>query len=238
MEDATPTPKESQAPYALRVFGKGTGIAFAWQDKRALNAIRERLDGNSKQPIALAVYLALTEIASDKQSDCFVQQLSWIAGKAGTSIASVKRVLQDVEAIPLVKIDRPKLKGPATYTLLAMAQAEPTIAQSELTIAQDAETASRATIKESKNNPIEETEKKVRANARPSPQPDDEWLLELSKDATYAGLDVQREFGKLSRWCKEHRQQPSRKRFVNWLNRADRPMQVASPSAPDHSKGF
>lgn len=55
---------------------------------------------------------------------------------------------------------------------------------------------------------------------------DDQWLESLSKNETYSGLDVRREYGKMCAWCSTNQKQPSRKRFVNWLNRADKPMSV------------
>lgn len=52
---------------------------------------------------------------------------------------------------------------------------------------------------------------------------DDEWLAELGKDDVYAGIDVNREYGKMKRWASANNKQPSRKRFINWLNRIDCP---------------
>jgi len=53
---------------------------------------------------------------------------------------------------------------------------------------------------------------------------DEEWLKELCDDPTYNGIDVRREFGKMSNWCRINKQMPTRRRFINWLNRADRSM--------------
>jgi hypothetical protein len=36
---------------------------------------------------------------------------------------------------------------------------------------------------------------------------------------------VEREYGKLIAWCEANGKQPTKRRFVNWLNRADRPLQ-------------
>lgn len=57
-----------------------------------------------------------------------------------------------------------------------------------------------------------------------APQSDEEWLASLSKDSTYEGIDVPREHGKMLNWCNVNGKTPSRRRFTNWLNRADRPM--------------
>jgi len=64
---------------------------------------------------------------------------------------------------------------------------------------------------------------------------DDEWLESLAKDETYHGIEVRREHGKMLRWCETHRKQPTRKRFVNWLNRAERPMAGVKAAAPNGS---
>jgi hypothetical protein len=59
----------------------------------------------------------------------------------------------------------------------------------------------------------------------PKPKLDDgAWLASLAADPTFAGIDVAREHGKCALWCETNRQQLSRRRFVNWLNRCDRPM--------------
>ena len=49
-----------------------------------------------------------------------------------------------------------------------------------------------------------------------------DWIEELKKDAAYKGVDVQREYDKAIRWAKENRTGMTRRRFVNWLNRADK----------------
>jgi len=53
---------------------------------------------------------------------------------------------------------------------------------------------------------------------------DAEFLKGLESNPAYAGIHVQREFDKMTAWCTVNRKQPSRRRFINWLNRAERPM--------------
>jgi hypothetical protein len=53
---------------------------------------------------------------------------------------------------------------------------------------------------------------------------DEDWLSDLSQNPAYAQIDVRMELGKMQAWCAANGKQPSRKRFVNWLNRAERPM--------------
>lgn len=53
---------------------------------------------------------------------------------------------------------------------------------------------------------------------------DTEWLNELKNDEAYRGINVYIEHSKCVRWCKENNAKPTRKRFINWLNRIDRPL--------------
>lgn len=53
---------------------------------------------------------------------------------------------------------------------------------------------------------------------------DEDWLNELSKNPAYGPLDVRRELAKMQAWCSANGKQPSRRRFINWLNRAERPI--------------
>lgn len=55
-------------------------------------------------------------------------------------------------------------------------------------------------------------------------QSDSEWLTALATDPTYHGIDVKTEHGKLCRWCEVNRKQPTRRRFINWLGRCEKPM--------------
>jgi hypothetical protein len=67
-------------------------------------------------------------------------------------------------------------------------------------------------------------------SAEPPPTYDDDWMKTLQAALAYQGIDVIREFSKMTRWCEVNRKQPTRRRFVNWLNRIERP--IAAPSIP------
>lgn len=61
--------------------------------------------------------------------------------------------------------------------------------------------------------------------------PEADWMESLRKDPANQGLDVHLEHKKMAFWCKNHRKQPTRGRFEEWLLRADRPISGAgSPS--------
>jgi len=73
--------------------------------------------------------------------------------------------------------------------------------------------------------------------AKAKPMSDDEWLAKLSADPAYAGIDVPMQHHKMRNWCDVNRKEPTRRRFVNWLNRCDKPMggKIAA-SAPASSR--
>ena len=98
----------------------------------------------------------------------------------------------------------------------------------------------------------EERNEKTEGAEGSAPADDTTWLNTLASDPAYTGIDVQREFLKMSNWCSAHNRQPTRRRFVNWLNRIERPLvsatysapirtnthQLPAPTADDHQKGF
>lgn len=56
--------------------------------------------------------------------------------------------------------------------------------------------------------------------------PDDQWLDLLQKDAAYKALDVRHEYARMTAWCQVNHKEPNRRRFINWLNRCDKPMKA------------
>lgn len=71
----------------------------------------------------------------------------------------------------------------------------------------------------------------------PTGQPsDDEFLKELGSNPAFVGIDIAREFGKCRAWCVANKKQCSRRRFVNWLNRAERPIHANGAEVPAHKK--
>jgi len=65
-----------------------------------------------------------------------------------------------------------------------------------------------------------------------SRMPDTEWLETLKADPAFAGIDIDLEYAKATRWCEEKRKTLSRMRLINWLNRCDRPLN-ARYAAPE-----
>jgi hypothetical protein len=94
---------------------------YCWQHKEALRRIREHLDGDSLLPYALAVYVAITENASDIESEEVTTLQGHLARLAGNiSTRTIRRVLPLLRGMGLIDYQTPKLRGPITFRLLAL----------------------------------------------------------------------------------------------------------------------
>ena len=102
------------------------GGPWCWQRKTARRMIRTALDGQTLAASVLGVYDALTELASDCQSDLFQAAQAYIASHSGFSLSQVKRCLKELKRIGLIKIQEAPQWDPSkpwklqvcTYTLL------------------------------------------------------------------------------------------------------------------------
>ena len=106
---------------------------------------------------ARSIYLALAEIASDKQRETFDASQADIAHRAGLSVATVKRILPTFQKLGLIRVKRNSHNGietRSTYTLIRGA-----LAYHELTLAQRPKTG-RATVEESSEELTEGTARK------------------------------------------------------------------------------
>ncbi len=75
-----------------------------------------------------------------------------------------------------------------------------------------------------------ETKKNTEGANGSRPQSVEDWLKELEADKTYHGIDIVREYGKMLSWCKVRpNKQPTKRRFVNWLNGAEKPLPQHDP---------
>lgn len=87
----------------------------------------------------------------------------------------------------------------------------------------------------------DENQPPPRATQRPKAEPSDDaaWLVQLAGDPAYLGIDVQREFEKCRVWTQTAKKRnPTRQRFVNWLNRVERPLlsPLATPNGSTHAQ--
>lgn len=71
---------------------------------------------------------------------------------------------------------------------------------------------------------------------------DEEWLGQLSQNEAYKDIDVRTQYARMTAWCGVNKKQPTRRRFINWLNRCEKPMAPPGATRPltdaDHEKGF
>jgi DNA-binding MarR family transcriptional regulator len=134
---------------------------FCWIEKRKLRMIADVFsEGTGSVNSARSLYLALAEIASDKQRDRFDASQAEIAHRAGLSVASVKRILPVFRRLGLIKIKHNSTNGiqtRSTYTLIRGA-----LAHGELALAQQPKTK-RATEEESSEETFEGTARMKKA---------------------------------------------------------------------------
>lgn len=105
---------------------------FCWQSKEVLRFIRDCFDATNNIASALAVYVSLTEKASDEQSETFNSRIRDIAARAGVSYKTVTSVLHRFEKLRIIAIQRNKIENtqenaPSTYTLLRLGSDCPTL---------------------------------------------------------------------------------------------------------------
>tara|TARA_R110000868_G_scaffold236309_2_gene490347 strand:+ start:544 stop:1086 length:543 start_codon:yes stop_codon:yes gene_type:complete len=53
---------------------------------------------------------------------------------------------------------------------------------------------------------------------------EEDWLKEMESDPAMQGIDVRRELGKCQFWCKQRGFVCTRRRFTNWILKAERPV--------------
>lgn len=73
---------------------------------------------------------------------------------------------------------------------------------------------------------------KVRGSAEGVASTADQIIEELSKKECYKAIEVRTEWEKMKTWCEKNKKVPSERRFVNWLNRVEVPMNNGSSSNP------
>ncbi len=70
------------------------------------------------------------------------------------------------------------------------------------------------------------------------PQSVEDWLKELEADKTYHGIEVRREYGKMLNWCKLRRKKPTQRRFINWLNNAEKTLPAQHSARADYKRNY
>jgi hypothetical protein len=66
---------------------------------------------------------------------------------------------------------------------------------------------------------------------------EEEWIASLKASPAYQGLNIEVLKAKMEAWCDLHGKKPTRARFLNWLNREDKPMAPGNKPAIQASRG-
>jgi hypothetical protein len=106
---------------------------------------------------------------------------------------------------------------------------------------QSSTTSRRAAIMSTQAEAEAEATKKEGANgSRPQSvfKGVEDWLNELEADKTYQGIDVRREYGKMLNWCKLRSKKPTQRRFINWLNNAEKTLPAQHAARPDYKRNY
>lgn len=168
---------------------------YCWQNKEARRAIREHMNGHESTSAALSLYDALTEIASNEEAETFKAGQPYIGTLSGLSARTVRRIEPILEQVGVVAIERPRMRGHHTYTLLAQGQGVLSQGQGVPTLGQDRNLAScppveeqRITTEEHQNNStaLEQKAPKHRSDARHRITVKD--LMEMGYDEEQARL--------------------------------------------------
>jgi hypothetical protein len=79
--------------------------------------------------------------------------------------------------------------------------------------------------------------KKKEASDKPMPTVDD-WLKELEADPTYTGIPIRTVYGKMLNWCKLRHLQPTQRRFINWLNKEEKPLPTTAAARVTYKRNY
>src|SRR5262245_52369151 len=101
----------------------------------------------------------------------------------------------------------------------------------------ETEAESETETEQTQSRAESETSRAKPRSVRAPALPDEQWLIELQSDPAYAGLDVPLLYRKMLKWCEVNHKQPSRRRFINWLNREEKPM-TAKPTPPKNPAAY
>ena len=72
----------------------------------------------------------------------------------------------------------------------------------------------------------EEKKNKKKKESNVASLPAQDFIKTLKANDAYKGIDIDRELGKCKAWCLANQKQLNQRRFVNWLNRAEKPIHM------------
>jgi hypothetical protein len=113
----------AQNPPGIRPISTKEAQPYLWIEKPSVRRIREAFEHTTFLDQALAVYLALCELASDRESPTFTESKRNISARSGVKERRAAEILNRFKAIGLLSwtqntISGTKELGPNTYSLL------------------------------------------------------------------------------------------------------------------------
>lgn len=90
----------------------------------------------------------------------------------------------------------------------------------------------RSRISEREKGDIKCQPKASKGNKLVRDMSDEEYLVHLSKNPKYGGIDIKKETAACQEWCVRKSQTFSRKRLTTWLEKAEAPMKLRPREAP------
>jgi hypothetical protein len=203
-KNAPPTRERSRTPEP----------PYCWQNKEPRRIIREKMNGHERTASLLSLYDALTEEASNQQSEVFTAGQPYLGELAGISARTVQRLEPLLVEFGVLEIDRPKLRGHNSYKLLAFGQGDVTLRHNGATLRHGRDKGSC--------RPVEVTEKEHKKEQRKKRSQEVTSDFIAQQQEHFPHLNVEQEEGKARAWISVNPPRRfTRRFFVGWLNRAN-----------------
>ena len=85
---------------------------------------------------------------------------------------------------------------------------------------------------------VAKKQKRKVGSAKASPVTDEKFFTDLESDTCYAHVNILDEWAKMDRWCGVNKKQATRRRFINWINRIDKPVQGPNDAKKEFSNAW
>lgn len=89
--------------------------------------------------------------------------------------------------------------------------------------------------KEKEKEKDKETEKEPRKSGKQAKAPtisDEEWMASLKANPDHEGKSIDAEFQKAHQWCQKNNRQNTRRFFINWLSKCEKPLAIKPAVKP------
>jgi hypothetical protein len=172
----------------------------------------------------LSYWLRLTGIYHHKKFKMFIKSmddLSLISAQCSDNVCTISALsMKDVLTISMPNIlkfrDEYTRKSGVSHDIVRPKKERENI---------DTEAETEKELKAVGQNTHVASDKPKRPAAKKKDQlSDEEWMQSLTVNPAYGHINVPSEFGKMAAWCQVKNKQPTRSRFLNWLNRIEKPI--------------